>query len=134
MPSGRGKIDGHRLDRPGRFDPRLRLGVRMKRNLRAGRAGKFVFDRGREQKIDELAGALWMRAILQDRQRVGDEQRAKLVRLPIRIDDRHGAGAFDFDDGVVCVGEAEGDLPSSAGLRDLLVACLLYTSPSPRDS
>ena len=55
-------------------------------------------------------------------QRVGNEQRAELIGLAVGIDDRHRPGPLDFDDRVVGVGQAKGNLPARTSLRHLLVA------------
>ena len=84
--------------------------------------GELLFGRGREQEIDQLAGLLGVRAALDDRQRVGNEERAELIVPLVGIDDGNRTGPLDLDDRVVRVGQAEGDLAGRAGGGDLLVA------------
>ena len=63
-----------------------------------------------------------MRTSLDDADRVGNEQRAELVFPLIRKDDRHGHRLIDFGDGIVGVGQAEGQLPVADHQGHLLVA------------
>src|SRR5262245_45653933 len=63
-----------------------------------------------------------MWAAFDDRQRIRNEQRSKLIRLAVGIDNRNRAGPLDFDDRVVGVGQAERDLTGSGSLSHLLVA------------
>src|SRR5205085_2523042 len=100
----------HESNRFRRFHAGGALDSRVEWNLSAGAAGELRFHRRREKKIDELLRLVRVWAALNEGERVGDEEGAELAGVAIGIDDENVGSALDFDNGVVRVGQADGDL------------------------
>src|SRR5271157_199859 len=96
---------GRRLD-PGGFLRALEQGY-----LGAGALGQRGFDLRTDNQVGQAPGGFGVRSGFEHGQGVGDEERAKLAGLAVRVDDRHGAAGLDLARGVVGIGQAERNLP-----------------------
>ena len=68
-----------------------------------------------------------MRTVLENRQRIGNEQRAHPAGLLIGIDDRYRQALFQFADRVVGVGQAERQLASADARATCLLPVMIWT-------